>query len=155
MAVLGVSHIAVGVTDVERALAFYRDVLGMEVTADYLQDLPPDRGPELHRGRHIRRRQVWLRWGGGEHASALTLDQLHEPQPADTRADIYDLGVHHFAFWVDDVDAVVARARAGGFDVVMPHYAPTETYGEPAGNRIQSVFLRDADGNIVQCDRRV
>ncbi len=155
MAVQGVSHIAVGVTDVDAALTFYRDVLGMEVTADYFQDLPPDRGPELHKGRHIKRRQVWLRWGGGEHASALTLDQLQEPIPADTRADIYDLGVHHFSFWVDDVDAVVGRASAAGFDVIMPHTAATETYGEPPGRRIQSVFLRDPDGNLVQCDRRV
>ena len=153
--VVGVSHIALGVTDVDKALTFYRGVLGMEVTADYFQDLPPDRGPELHKGRHIKRRQVWLRWGTGEHASALTLDELHEPVPADKRGDIYDLGVHHFSFWVDDVDAVIDLARAGGFDVVMPHVASAADYGEPAGSRIQSVFLRDPDGNLVQCDRRV
>jgi len=157
MAVRNVSHIALGVTDLDKALTFYRDVLGMTVDADYEQDLPPggiDDG--LNKGRHITRRQVWLRWGGegGRHAGALTIDQLRKPVPADTRSDIYDLGVHHFAFWVDDIDGVIERARAGGFDVIMPHESPTHYYGEPEGSVIRSVFMRDSDGNVVQCDQR-
>ena len=157
MAIRNVSHIALGVTDLDKALTFYRDVLGMTVDADYEQDLPPGGIDDaLNKGRHITRRQVWLRWGGegGRHAGALTIDQLRKPVPADTRSDIYDLGVHHFAFWVDDIDGVIARARAGGFDVIMPHESPTHYYGEPEGSVIRSVFMRDSDGNVVQCDQR-
>ena len=157
MSIRNVSHIALGVTDIDQALGFYRDVLGMKVDADYIQDLPPGGiDHELNKGRHINRRQVWLRWGGeGPYAGALTIDQLHKPIPADTRSDIYDLGVHHFSFWVDDIDGIMARARTGGFDVIMPHESPTHYYGEPEGRVIRSVFLRDRDGNIVQCDQRI
>ena len=63
-------------------------------------------------------------------------------------------GSYHFAFWVDDIDGIIARARAGGFDVIMPHESPTHYYGEPEGNIIRSVFMRDPDGNVVQCDQR-
>ncbi len=156
MAIKSVSHIALGVTDIERALSFYRDVLGMAVDADYVQDLPPGgMDHELNKGRDIRRRQVWLRWGeAGPHAGALTIDQLFRPEPADRRGDIYDLGVHHFAFWVDDIDAVMERASAGGFRVIMPHEAQTHYYGEKEAGTIRSVFLYDADGNVVQCDQR-
>lgn len=156
MAVKAVSHIALGVTDIDRALEFYRDVLGMRVDADYVQDLPPGGiDHELNKGRDIRRRQVWLRWDEpGPHAGALTIDQLIRPEPADRRGDIYDLGVHHFAFWVDDIDGVIERARAGGFAVIMPHEAPTHYYGEKEPSIIRSVFLYDPDGNVVQCDQR-
>jgi len=34
----GVSHIAICVRDLDRSLAFYRDILGMTVTADRIQD---------------------------------------------------------------------------------------------------------------------
>ena len=34
----GVSHIAVCVRDLDKALAFYRDILGMTVTVDRVQD---------------------------------------------------------------------------------------------------------------------
>jgi catechol 2,3-dioxygenase-like lactoylglutathione lyase family enzyme len=154
MSVLAVSHVAIGVIDMDRALAFYRDVLGLRVDADYQQALTAEQGGELHGGRAIDRRQAWLRWGDGPSASAITLDELRAPQPADHRAGIYDLGVHHVSFWVDDVDSIIQRARAGGFAVIMPHFSRTEPYGEPPGGRIQSVFLKDPDGNLIQCDRR-
>lgn len=154
MTVMAVSHIAVGVTDMDRALDFYRDVLGLRVDADWRQQMSEDQGLELHGGRAIDRRVVWLRWGDGEHDAAIALDELHSPKPADHRAGIYDLGTHHFALWVDDVDEIIERARAKGYEIIMPHFAGTETYGEAPGGQIQSVFLKDADGNLVQCDRR-
>lgn len=154
MAVLAVSHIAIGVTDMDRALVFYRDVLGLRVDADWQQRLSEDEGRELHRGRAIDRRCVWLRWGDGEHQSAINLDELRSPRPEDRRSDIYDLGVHHVSLWVDDIEQIVERARANGYEVIMPHYSGTEPYGEAPGGRIQSVFLKDPDGNLIQCDRR-
>jgi catechol 2,3-dioxygenase-like lactoylglutathione lyase family enzyme len=155
MSVLAVSHIAIGVADMDRALGFYRDVLGLRVDADWRQQLGEDEGRELHKGRAIDRRCVWLRWGEGPHRSAINLDELHSPAPADRRADIYDLGLHHVALWVDDLDAIVERARLAGGEVIMPHVSPTEPYGEPPGGRIKSVFLKDPDGNLIQCDQRL
>ncbi|MET0379653.1 MAG: VOC family protein [Spongiibacteraceae bacterium] len=154
MAVLGVSHIAIGVTDIDRALIFYRDALGLTVDADYEQSFPADMGPELHGGRAIQRRQVWLRSSASQ-SSALALDQLYTPAPADKRSDIYDLGIHHVAFWVADVDAVIQQALQLGFPAIVPHTASTKDYGEAIVGQIKSVFFRDPDGNLVQCDQRV
>jgi catechol 2,3-dioxygenase-like lactoylglutathione lyase family enzyme len=155
MPVLGVSHMALAVTDMEAAFGFYRDVLGLRIDADWTQELTIERSGEVTGGRAIRRRTAWLRWDPlGEHTAALTLDQMLSPEPADRRAEAFDLGIHHLAFWVDDIDAVIERARAGGFAVIKPHVATTENYGEPAGGQIRSVFLRDPDGNLVQCDMR-
>ena len=149
MTVLGVSHIAVGVTDMDRSLVFYRDVLGLSVTADWQQEFT-----DFTNGQQVRRRTAWLRWGVGAHQSALTLDHVEAPKPSDRRAELFDLGTHHFSFWVDDIDVVIARAKAGGFSVVYPHTADTKDYGEEAGGKIRSVFMRDPDGNFVQADQR-
>jgi catechol 2,3-dioxygenase-like lactoylglutathione lyase family enzyme len=155
MGVLAVSHIAIGVTDMDRALVFYRDVLGLRVDADWIQRLTEDQGRELHGGRAIERRCVWLRWGEGTAASAINLDELHTPRPEDRRAGIYDLGVHHISLWVDDIDDIIRRAREHGCAVIMPHVSDTSPYGEAPGGRIRSVFLKDPDGNLVQCDCRI
>lgn len=56
---------------------------------------------------------------------------------------------------MDDIDGIIARALEGDFEVIMPHESPTTLYGEPPGGTIRSVFLRDADENLVQCDQRV
>ncbi len=149
MAILGVSHIAVGVTDLDRALLFYRDVLGLRVTADWEHEFTDPVTDAT-----VRRRSAFLRWSDDAHASALALDQLLTPDPADARAKLFDLGTHHFSFWVDDIDAVIARAESGGFAVLYPHTADTKDYGEAPGGKIRSVFMRDPDDNFVQVDQR-
>ena len=70
MGIQAVSHIAVGVRDMDVALPFYRDVLGMYVSADKVEEFPqgPDQPP-------AQRRAVYLRWVDGPHASFVVLDQ--------------------------------------------------------------------------------
>jgi len=55
MAVRAVSHVAIGVTDMDRALRFYRDALGLSVTQDTTQDFPPY-GDELPADPGVERR---------------------------------------------------------------------------------------------------
>jgi catechol 2,3-dioxygenase-like lactoylglutathione lyase family enzyme len=150
MGIIAVSHIAVGVRDMERALRFYRDVIGLGVSSDRLQKFTSFTG-----GQPVMRRGVFLRWRSGPHESFVVLDQLL-PEPAANRTlELFELGAHHFSFWVDSVDEVVERAEAAGFPVHFPHVTDTEDYGEPRGGRVKSAFLQDADGNFVQVDQRV
>jgi catechol 2,3-dioxygenase-like lactoylglutathione lyase family enzyme len=150
MAVLAVSHIAVGVRDMERALRFYRDVIGLEITSDRLQKFSSFTTAE-----EVSRRAVFLRWRSGPHESFVVLDQLLSGSAPGRAAALFDLGAHHFSLWVDSVDAVVERAQAAGFPVHFPHVTDTEDYGEPRGGRVKSAFLQDADGNFVQVDQRL
>ena len=47
---------------------------------------------------------------------------------------MYEPGIHHFGFWVDDVHGIAERARATGVPVVYgPEDADTAIYGEPPG----------------------
>ena len=68
MTVLSVSHVAVGVRDMERALRFYRDVLGLSVTADRAQEFK-----SFTTGEPVSRRGVFLRWRNGPHESFVVL----------------------------------------------------------------------------------
>jgi catechol 2,3-dioxygenase-like lactoylglutathione lyase family enzyme len=153
MGIQAVSHIAVGVRDMDVALPFYRDVLGMYVSADKVEEFSQGPGQEP-----AKRRAVYLRWVDGPHASFVVLDQqiTHETQGDPT--PLFSMGCHHFAFWVDDIDAAMERVRAAGVPVLMGGDdgpgADTVMYGEPPGGRVRSVFLRDPEGNYVQLDQR-
>ena len=46
MEIQAVSHIAVGVRDMDLALGFYRDVLGLRITADKVEEFPQGPGQE-------------------------------------------------------------------------------------------------------------
>ncbi|MET0369775.1 MAG: VOC family protein [Sphingobium sp.] len=155
--ILNISHIAIAVRDMEAALRFYRDVLGLFVSADWVQELKASvSGEAITGGRDITRRCVWLRWteAGGD-APGIALDEMMNSDAYDRRADLFDLGIHHMSFWVDDIDAIIDRARDLGFEITKPHTASTADYGEREGGSIRSVFLRDADRNLIQCDMRV
>ena len=153
MGIQAVSHIAVGVRDMEVALGFYRDVLGLRVTADKVEEFSQGPGQPP-----AQRRACYLRWVDGPHASFIVLDQQITNAILGEPAQLFQMGVHHFAFWVDDIEAMLDKVRAAGITVVMGGEggagADTVMYGEPAGGRVKSVFLRDPEGNYVQLDQR-
>ena len=151
MAIQAVSHVAVGVREMERALLFYRDVIGLRVRADLIEEIPAMGGEPARK-----RRGVYLCWSEGPRESFLVLDQQLTTPPYGEPARIFQVGIHHFGFWVDDVDAIAERARAGGFRLVtQPGIGDTKTYGEPPGGKVKTCFLLDPDGNCVQVDQRL
>jgi len=107
-----VNHTGISVSDMERSLAFYRDLLGLELVFDSdLDDVPPLNavvGMDKARGR-----VTWLRAGD----TMIELWQWDSPQgrplPDDYRPA--DKGVTHYALEVDDVDELYERVVAAGF----------------------------------------
>ena len=143
---------AIGVRDTDRALEFYRDVLGLAVTADRVEEFAQRAGHAP-----AQRRAVYLRWGEGPHSSYVVLDQHLTEETHGAATPLFDAGIHHFAFWIDDLDATLERARAAGFQVVLGggRAVGSEWLGEPAGGRaVRSAMLRDPEGNHVQLDER-
>ena len=152
MSVRALSHVAIGVRDMDRSLAFYRDVVGLAVTSDRVEEFA--QGAEQA---PAQRRAVYLRWGDGPHSSYVVLDQHLTKETQGAAIPLFDAGIHHFAFWVDDLDEMLARVRAADVTVVMGGGGPgtdTVMYGEPPGGRVRSAFLRDPEGNNVQLDQR-
>jgi len=150
MAIRATSHVAVGVRDMESSLRFYRDAIGLRVKLDTVEEVPGFAGSEA-----LERRAAYLGWSEGPHESFVVLDQPQSAPPFGEPARLFQTGIHHFSFWVDDIDAVVARVRAAGFEVLFePAEGDTLAYGEPPGGKVRSTFLRDPDGNYVQLDQR-
>ena len=151
MGTFGISHVAIGVSDMDRALAFYRDLLGLRVTLDTTERI------ESRSGKGNRRRAVYLREAEGPHEFFIVLDQQLDREPFGTPARLFQLGTHHFSFWIDDLeDKVVAAERAGFEVVVIPTRSTPAAYGEPDdAARVLTTILRDPDGNLVQLDQRL
>jgi catechol 2,3-dioxygenase-like lactoylglutathione lyase family enzyme len=152
MGVKGLSHVAVGVSDMDRALVFYRDLVGLRVTLDTVEGGFGDGLVGTHR-----RRAVYLRVEDGPHASFVVLDQQIDQEPFGSPPRILQLGTHHFSFWVDDLQQIFDRMVAEGFrPILRPTEADAVAYGEAAGSgRVLTAIVKDQDGNPVQLDQRV
>jgi catechol 2,3-dioxygenase-like lactoylglutathione lyase family enzyme len=149
MAPRAFSHIAVGVSDMDSALVFWRDVMDLGIDLDTIEEVPgPDGSPR-------RRRGVYLRWEQGDDATFVVLDQQLTIEPFGTPSKLFELGVHHVSFWVDDVEPYRIRALDLGFTAGEPTDSDTVAYGEAAGRGVRTAFLRDGDGTFVQLDQRL
>ena len=97
----------------DRALVFYRDIIGLRVTLDTVEGAF-GRDPAAYR-----RRAVYLRSQDGPHASFIVLDQQLDREPFGSPPRILQLGTHHFSFWVDNLEATFERLVAENFRVVV------------------------------------
>ncbi len=152
------SHIAIGVRDLDRSLAFYRDVLGMTVIRDAVNEPPADQLYAADVGT-TRRREVMLRLGGNEGASYgdrlfIALSQSDEIA-GNEPLDLGQIGIHHVGFWVDDIPALAARLRAAGVEPVSIKDTVGTGYGESPQQRMRAMFVKDPDGTVLQFDQRV
>src|SRR5918911_4190321 len=106
----GVHHTGLHVRDLARSVAFYRDLLGLQVLAerearaDYVGEVVGYPGATI--------RMAWLRHAGG----GPILELLQYVDPAGTPVDTAtpNPGTAHVAFSVPDIHATVERLRAAG-----------------------------------------
>src|SRR5258708_12079058 len=119
----------------DRSLHFYRDLLGLKVCLDTMESIGGIKSlftsPQMGK-----RRAVYLRFEDGPHASFLVLSQNPGETPG-SAIKLDQVGVHHFAFWVDDLRERVATLEAAGVPILVrppqPETAPT---GTPPGNKL-------------------
>jgi catechol 2,3-dioxygenase-like lactoylglutathione lyase family enzyme len=141
-----ISHIAICTRDMEKSLAFYRDMLGMRVLADGMTD--PTEGGRLHNYQQARqtRRRVSLSFGAGLKPT-LTLTSHPGEAIAGAPLKLDQMGITHFSFTVSDPQALMDELLAKGATLGGPREAFTNAQG-----RVRSFYVYDPDGILIQFD---
>lgn len=129
-------HLVVGVTDMDRALAFYRDVLGMEVVFESLISGEPF-DAVLHATRKREGRVVGGLLGG----LMIELLSIGTGPPRDDAAPRSFTGIHNVSLSVRDLDDTHRRIVAAGY---TPDQRPFEIGG------VRMFFVKDPDGTAVE-----
>ncbi len=124
----GIHHVALTVTDLDRALDFYTNVLGFRL-GRWLRG--PD-GPT---------RIVFVDTPGGGRVELFHYTDGGTAAPP--RTDNRTLGWNHLAFGVPDIDAAVAHLKAKGVRFTVEPGPKT-----PGGIRV--AFFPDPDGNTLE-----
>ena len=143
--ILGIHHIAIGVPDFEKGLAFYTEVLGFE-QVESSSFSGPNPGVEAAIGIKEPTAKMAMLRGGNAY---IELWQYESPNPRDLVADPPDYGYPHFALQVTDIHAEHARLSEGGMTFVGPPAdfgASAAVYGrDPFGNVIEIYEIRDPE----------
>ena len=140
-----VSHIAFCVSDIEQSLEFYRDLLGMEVIFDQVQDTTRGGLPHVYQHARQTRRTVHLAFGDNPLHLVMT---SHPGDSADgTPIKLDQVGISHFSFSVPDVPALYSELESKGAKLAAPREAWTNDRGV-----MGSFYVYDPDGILVQFD---
>jgi catechol 2,3-dioxygenase-like lactoylglutathione lyase family enzyme len=144
-----ISHIGIGVSDLDRALEFYCGVLGLTVSLRITEN-PTHWDAERAA---FRRESAYLRWSDESVAFIVLSKNESRRARATSPLDISDVGIHHFSFTVDDLGAAFDRIKASGATIVKEPYETTgEAFGLPPAQRILTCLFRDPDGTVLQLD---
>lgn len=139
--IIAADHTGFTVANIDRSLAFWRDVLGFELshrahhTGDLASEVTGVPGAEI---------SIAVLKAPGHRIELL---EYHAP-PDRKRTDLRpcDIGSVHVALMVDDLDAVLSTIAASGWSAVgKPQVLKT---GPNAGRRI--VYVRDPDGATIE-----
>jgi len=133
----GISHIAIGVRDMEKSLPFYRDVLGLRVVRDEVERMGGMSGVTDNKRRASR-----LVWDNGLWATYVVLSQS-AGTASGTPSKLDQIGIHHFAFWVDDWNDLRTAADTCAYHGVHIETNPTR-HGVTRG---QCLYFFDPCGN--------
>ncbi len=141
--IISADHTGITVSNLERSLAFWHDVLGFELshtahqTGELAREITGVAGAEI--------KLAVLRAPGGH-----KIELLEYVAPPDRKKDVdlrpCDVGSVHVALLVDDLDAVLEKISASGWKSAGK--PQTLTIGPNAGKRV--VYVRDPDGTTIE-----
>ena len=138
-----IHHHKISVSDMERSLVFYRDLLGFEVIYDALRENLPsyDRIMALE---GVRVRVVMLRHRAG--GPLIGLLQFHHPTPQPRETNVYSPGFCTLALEADDIDADYQRLTQAGVKSLSP-VVQIVRGGKPVA---KAVYVLDPDGLRIE-----
>jgi len=143
------AHVGITVSDMDRAVHFYRDVLGLKVVGDVTfggeeaDALTQEQGTQL--------RAVYLR--SVEEPKSAPIELLHFISPVaegKPYAGIKNPGITEVAFWVKDIEKSYTDLRAQG----VQFYSPPQLF-ELDGYKVKAVYFRDPDGTTLEMLQKV
>jgi methylmalonyl-CoA epimerase len=124
-----IHHIAIVVRDLDTALAFYRDALGLEMSE---RREAPEEGVEI----------AFLPAGEGE---IELLRPLDEESGVARFLEKHGEGLHHVCMAVEDVEAAMERLREGGAQLLS-----AEPLVNEHGVRYVFVYPKSAHGVLLE-----
>jgi catechol 2,3-dioxygenase-like lactoylglutathione lyase family enzyme len=140
--IVAADHTGITVSNLERSLAFWRDVLGFELShtahqkGEFAQEITGVEGAEI--------KLAVLKTPGGH-----KIELLEYLAPRDRRRPNLrpcDVAFVHIALLVDDLEAVLDKISASGWKAAGNPQILTK--GPNAGKRV--VYVRDPDGTTIE-----
>lgn len=134
----GTDHIGFTVPDLDEAVAFFVDVIGCEPFYELGPFTANDDWMSTHLNVHPRAVMKRLKFLRCRNGSNFEIFEYEAPEQQRTPPRNSDVGGHHLAFYVDDMEAALAHLRAHGVKILGE---PTVRTAGPSAGQAWVYFL--------------
>ena len=140
-----VRSVGITVSDLDRSIAFYQDVLDFHPVAEF--EVAGDDYEQLYGVFGLRQRIERMRLGTETIELMQFLAPAGRPMPVDSRSN--DRWFQHVAIIVSDMDRAYAQLRAHRVAHASPGPQRLPDWNPKAGG-IRAFYFRDPDGNVLE-----
>lgn len=139
-------HVGLTVSDLDRSVAFYRDVLGLQYQGELLME-----GKEteaMFRRENCKARVAYLNGSDQLHMPPVELIQFVEDEIHRKPMDLFTASISELCFYAEDADAVYQKLAEQGVECFS---APQEfDFRQDGFGRSKAFYFRDPDGIILE-----
>ncbi|MDO5696132.1 MAG: VOC family protein [Eubacteriales bacterium] len=139
-------HVGITVRDMERALHFYRDILGLTFEGEMVMA-----GPEtdtLFQEENVRVRVAYLNGGKNIHCPPVELLCFDHPAARPHRGSLTEVSIAEICFDTDDIDAAYHHLISCGTECLSP--PQTFDLSDQGFGVSRAFYFRDPDGNVLE-----
>jgi len=139
MIITAIRHTGIVVSDMQRSLHFYRDLLGLEVWADF-----EDNSEYTQQVTDLPGANIWMvKLKAKDGVSIELLQYLSHPQGVPEPMRACDVGCNHIALQVDHIDAMYEKMVSAGIRFHSPPLLSSD-------GGAKATYCRDPEGVIIE-----
>ena len=139
-------HVGLTVSDLDRSIAFYRDILGLEFQGEIFME--GEETDKMFRKSNCKERVAYLNGSKAIEAPPVELIQFVDSEIHKEQSDLFTTSISEVCFYTDDIDSVYRTLIENHVECLSePQYFDfrADEFGES-----RAFYFRDPDGIILE-----
>ena len=142
-------HVGLTVSDLDRSIAFYRDILGLEVQGEIF--MAGEETDRLFRMKDTKARVAYLNGSKAMEAPPIELIQFVDNKVKKVKGNLFTTSISEVCFYTDDIDSVYNILIENHVECLSePQYFDFRANGF---GESRAFYFRDPDGIILEMMR--
>ena len=139
-------HVGLAVSDLDRSIAFYKDVLGLEFHGEIFME--GEETDQMFRKENCKTRVAYLNGSKAVEAPPIELIQFIDEDVNKVKSDLFTTSISEVCFYTDDIDSVYKVLIENHVECLSePQYFDFSSQGF---GKSKAFYFKDPDGIILE-----
>ena len=139
-------HVGLTVSDLDRSVVFYRDILGLEFQGEIL--MVCEETDKMFHKKNCKARVAYLNGSKNMEAPPVELIQFVDNAVNNVQSDLFTTSISELCFYTDDIESVYKNLIENNIECLSePQYFD---FTEQGFDKSKAFYFKDPDGIILE-----